>query len=113
MTFGQSPLVAGWQPYSRSAADFSSEPWDMVLAEPEIRVGRKDTNLYPKGALTLALLEDTKSYYKASGRAQGMLGAPKIRSRCCRKRRWAAERDPGSSKRVSSIRQPHRTRRCL
>jgi molybdate/tungstate transport system substrate-binding protein len=76
MTFRQSPVVPGPNPYSRSTADFSSEPWDTVRSEPEIRAGRTDTKLDPKGRLTLALMEDSKSYDKGRGSAQGILCAP-------------------------------------
>jgi molybdate/tungstate transport system substrate-binding protein len=76
VTFAQSPLVLGYNPTSRFAADFKSKPWYQVLTEPGIRIGRTDPKLDPKGALTVALMNKADAYYKLSGLAQQVLGAP-------------------------------------
>jgi molybdate transport system substrate-binding protein len=76
ITFAQSPLVIGYNPQSRFAADFKSKPWYEVLAEPGIRIGRTDPKLDPKGALTIALMKKAEEFYKSPGLAQRVLGAP-------------------------------------
>jgi molybdate/tungstate transport system substrate-binding protein len=76
VTFAQSPLVLGYNPTSRFAADFKSKPWYQVLTEPEIRIGRTDPKLDPKGALTVALMKRAEAYYKVPGLAQQVLGPP-------------------------------------
>jgi hypothetical protein len=48
VSFAQSPLVLGYNPTSRFAADFKSKPWYQVLTEPGMRVGRTDPKLDPK-----------------------------------------------------------------
>jgi molybdate/tungstate transport system substrate-binding protein len=76
VTFAQSPLVLGYNPTSRFAADFKSKPWYQVLTEPGIRIGRTDPKLDPKGALTVALMNKAAAYYKVPGLAQQVLGPP-------------------------------------
>ena len=55
--FARSPLVIGYNPNSRFAAPFARHPWDEVLAQPGIRIGRTDPALDPKGVLTVRLLD--------------------------------------------------------
>jgi molybdate/tungstate transport system substrate-binding protein len=74
--FAQSPLVIGYNPNSRFAADFKSKPWYQVLTEPGIRIGRTDPKLDPKGALTLALMKHAEAKYNIAGLSQKVLGAP-------------------------------------
>jgi molybdate/tungstate transport system substrate-binding protein len=74
--FAQSPLVMGYNPNSRFAADFKSKPWYDVLLEPGIRIGRTDPKLDPKGALTLDLLRSAETKYKIPDLSQKVLGAP-------------------------------------
>jgi molybdate/tungstate transport system substrate-binding protein len=76
VSFAQSPVVLGYNSTSRFAADFKSKPWYQVLTEPGIRIGRTDPKLDPKGALTVALMNKAEAYYKVSGLAQQVLGAP-------------------------------------
>jgi len=76
VSFAQSPLVLGYNPTSRVAADFKSKPWYQVLIEPGIRIGRTDPKLDPKGALTVALMNKAAAYYKIPDLAQRVLGAP-------------------------------------
>jgi molybdate/tungstate transport system substrate-binding protein len=75
VTFAQSPLVLGYNPASRFAAEFKSKPWYQVLTEPGIRIGRTDPKLDPKGALTVALMNKAEAFYKVAGLAQQVLGA--------------------------------------
>jgi molybdate/tungstate transport system substrate-binding protein len=76
ITFAQSPLVIGYNPQSRFAADFKSKPWYEVLTLPGIRIGRTDPKLDPKGALTISLMKNAELFYKNSGLAQRVLGMP-------------------------------------
>ena len=74
--FAQSPLVIGYNPNSRFAAEFKSRPWHEVLMEPGIRIGRTDPKLDPKGALTLELMKNAETRYNMPGLSQKILGAP-------------------------------------
>jgi molybdate/tungstate transport system substrate-binding protein len=56
-TFATSPLVIGYNPHSRFAAEFRSEPWYRVITAHGIRVGRTDPKLDPKGKLTVATVQ--------------------------------------------------------
>jgi molybdate/tungstate transport system substrate-binding protein len=76
VSFAQSPLVIGYNPSSRFAADFKSKLWYEVLTEPGIRIGRTDPKLDPKGELTVALMQRAASYYRIPDLAQRVLGAP-------------------------------------
>ena len=76
VTFAQSPLVIGYAPSSRFAADLTSKPWYEVLRERGIRIGRTDPTLDPKGALTVKLLARAEQVYHAPGLAAAVLGAP-------------------------------------
>jgi molybdate/tungstate transport system substrate-binding protein len=76
ITFAQSPVVIGYSPSSRFAADLKSKPWYEVLQEPSIKIGRTDPKLDPKGALTVQLLDHAEQVYKQPGLAQKVLGAP-------------------------------------
>jgi molybdate/tungstate transport system substrate-binding protein len=73
--FGESPVVIGYNPNSRFAAELKSKPWYEVLAEPGIRLGRTDPKLDPKGALTVALLKRAEQTYHQPGLAEKVLGA--------------------------------------
>lgn len=76
VTFARSPLVLGYNPSSKFAADLKTKPWYEVLREPGIRIGRTDAKLDPKGALTLQLLDKAEQVYHQPGLAQAVLGAP-------------------------------------
>ena len=75
ITFAQSPLVIGYNPASRFAADLKTKPWYEVLREPGIKIGRTDAKLDPKGALTVQLLDKAEQVYHQPGLAQAVLGA--------------------------------------
>jgi len=74
--FAESPLVIGYNPSSRFAADFKTKPWYEVLLEPDIKIGRTDPKLDPKGAFTVDLMQRAEQYYQQPGLAQRVLGAP-------------------------------------
>ena len=74
VTFAQSPLVIGYNPSSKFAADLKTKPWYEVLREPGIRIGRTDAKLDPKGALTVQLLDRAEQVYHIPGLAQAVLG---------------------------------------
>jgi molybdate/tungstate transport system substrate-binding protein len=76
ISFAQSPLVIGYNPNSRFAAEFKSKPWYQVLLEPGIKIGRTDPKLDPKGALTIALMNKAEAFYKVPRLAERVLGAP-------------------------------------
>jgi molybdate/tungstate transport system substrate-binding protein len=76
ITFAQSPLVIGYNPASKFAAELKTKPWYEVLREPGIRIGRTDPKLDPKGALTVKLLANAEQVYKQPGLSQAVLGAP-------------------------------------
>jgi molybdate/tungstate transport system substrate-binding protein len=76
ISFAQSPLVIGYAPSSRFAADLATKPWYRVLMEPGIRIGRTDPRLDPKGALTLQLMSKAGMFYGIPGLARRVLGEP-------------------------------------
>lgn len=76
ITFAQSPLVIGYNPSSRVAAELKGKPWYEVLQEPGIKIGRTDPKLDPKGALTVQLLDRAEQIYRLPGIARKVLGAP-------------------------------------
>jgi molybdate/tungstate transport system substrate-binding protein len=57
-TWASSPLVLGYNPSSKFAADLKSKPWYQVLAEPGILIGRTDPATDPKGKLTVEALDN-------------------------------------------------------
>jgi molybdate/tungstate transport system substrate-binding protein len=56
-TFATAPLVIGYNPSSRFAGDFRTEPWYEVVTRPGILVGRTDPLLDPKGKLTAEAIQ--------------------------------------------------------
>ena len=75
VTFATSPLVIGYSPSSRFAAELRTRPWYEVLREPGIRIGRTDPKLDPKGQLTVQLLDKAEQVYRQPGLAAAVLGA--------------------------------------
>lgn len=58
-TFARSPLVLGYDRSTRYGRELAAgKPWYEVLLEPGILVGRSDPKLDPKGALTLAVMQE-------------------------------------------------------
>jgi molybdate/tungstate transport system substrate-binding protein len=76
VTFAQSPLVIGYNPASRFAADLKTKPWYEVLQEPGIRIGRTDPKLDPKGRMAVHLLDRAERFYKLPDLSHKVLGAP-------------------------------------
>jgi molybdate/tungstate transport system substrate-binding protein len=74
--FAQSPVVIGYNPRSRFAADLRGKPWYEVLQEPGIRIGRTDPKLDPKGLLTERLMQHAEQVYHQPGLAAHVLGDP-------------------------------------
>jgi molybdate transport system substrate-binding protein len=76
VAFAQSPLVIGYNASSKFAAEFKTKPWQEVLMEPGIRIGRTDPKLDPKGRLTVELMRRAQAFSKSPGLEQRVLGAP-------------------------------------
>jgi molybdate/tungstate transport system substrate-binding protein len=78
ITFAQSPLVIGYNPSSKFAAEFKAKPWYQVLQEPGIRIGRTNPQFDPKGALTLTLLKRAETFYNSPGLSQKIISRPTV-----------------------------------
>ncbi|GAB2916722.1 hypothetical protein GCM10027093_64050 [Paraburkholderia jirisanensis] len=76
VTFAESPLMIGYNPQSRFAAQFKTKRWDQVLQEPGIRIGRTDPKLDPKGAFTVEMMTKAAELYKQPDLVQKTLGTP-------------------------------------
>jgi molybdate/tungstate transport system substrate-binding protein len=74
--FAESPLMIGYNPKSRFADDFRTKPWNDVLREKGIRVGRTDPKLDPKGAFTVELMTKAAGFYHQPDLVDETLGAP-------------------------------------
>jgi molybdate/tungstate transport system substrate-binding protein len=74
ITFAQSPLVIGYNPSSKFAAEFKTKPWYQVLQEPGIRIGRTNPLFDPKGELTLMLLKRAETFYNSHGLSEKIIG---------------------------------------
>ncbi|MGA8017032.1 MAG: extracellular solute-binding protein [Candidatus Dormiibacterota bacterium] len=75
-TFGEAPLVLGYNPKSRFAAEFNSEPWYQVVTQPGILVGRTDPTLDPKGKLTVEAVDDAAKLLEMPSLTTAMAGWP-------------------------------------
>lgn len=58
-TYATSPLVLGYNPTSKFAADFKTKPWYQVITEPGFRIGFSDPATDPKGAFSVQAMSDT------------------------------------------------------
>ena len=76
VNFAESPLMIGYNPQSRFAADFKKKRWDAVLQEPGIRIGRTDPKLDPKGAFTVQMMTKAADLYKQPDLVEKTLGDP-------------------------------------
>src|ERR1700761_4173203 len=76
VNFAESPLMIGYNPQSKFAAQFKSKRWDEVLQEPGIRIGRTDPKLDPKGAFTVEMMTKAATLYKEPDLVQKTLGEP-------------------------------------
>ncbi|MDR8400789.1 MULTISPECIES: extracellular solute-binding protein [Paraburkholderia] len=75
VNFAESPLMIGYNPQSRFAAQFRSKRWDQVLQEPGIRIGRTDPKLDPKGAFTVEMMNKAAALYHQPDLVEKTLGA--------------------------------------
>jgi len=75
VNFAQSPLMIGYNPKSKFAADFKTKRWDQVLQEPGIRIGRTDPKLDPKGAFTVEMMTKAAELYHQPDLVEKTLGA--------------------------------------
>ena len=57
VTFAESPLVLGISPSGRFAVDAKGKPWNEILMQPGVKIGRTDPAKDPKGALTVEFLK--------------------------------------------------------
>jgi molybdate/tungstate transport system substrate-binding protein len=57
-TYATSPLVIGYNPGSKFAADLKSKPWYQVITEPGFRLGFSDPATDPKGAFAVQAMND-------------------------------------------------------
>ncbi|WP_027821001.1 extracellular solute-binding protein [Paraburkholderia bannensis] len=76
VNFAESPLLIGYNPKSRFAADFKTKKWDQVLQEQGIRLGRTDPKLDPKGAFTVELMTKAAQAYNQPDLVEKTLGTP-------------------------------------
>jgi molybdate/tungstate transport system substrate-binding protein len=76
VNFAESPLLIGYSPKSRFAADFKTKKWDEVLREPGLRLGRTDPKLDPKGAFTVELMTKAAEAYHQPDLVEKTLGTP-------------------------------------
>jgi molybdate/tungstate transport system substrate-binding protein len=74
--FAESPLMIGYNPKSKFAADFKTKRWDQVLQEPGIRIGRTDPKLDPKGAFTVEMMTKAADLYHQPDLVEKTLGDP-------------------------------------
>ncbi len=58
-TFATAPLLLGYNPRSKFAAQLRSKPWYDVVTEPGFRLGKTDPATDPKGKLAEQALTDT------------------------------------------------------
>ncbi len=61
--FADSPLVIGYNPHSRFAAQLRTKPWYQVVTEPGFLLGRTDPATDPKGKLTVEALRAAATRY--------------------------------------------------
>src|ERR1700743_1835651 len=73
--FAESPLMIGYNPRSKFAAEFKRRRWDEVLKEPGIRIGRTDPKLDPKGAFTVEMVTKAADLYHQHDLVEKTLGA--------------------------------------
>ncbi len=72
--FATSPLVIGYNTRSKYAHALQTQRWDTALQSPGLRLGRTDPKLDPKGALTVALVEQAAKQYDEPDLMSRLLG---------------------------------------
>ncbi|MGH7920183.1 MAG: substrate-binding domain-containing protein [Candidatus Dormibacteraceae bacterium] len=73
ITFASTKLEIAYNPNSRFAQDFTSQPWYKVLQMPGIKLGRTDPTTDPKGALTVKALQAAQTDYPLLGGFAGTI----------------------------------------
>jgi molybdate/tungstate transport system substrate-binding protein len=63
VTFATAPLVLGYNPNSKFAADLKTMPWYEVITKPGFLIGLTDPATDPKGKLTKTALTDAAKTY--------------------------------------------------
>lgn len=58
-TYATSPLIIGYNPSSKFAADLKSKPWYTVITEPGFRIGFSDPATDPKGEFSVQAMNHT------------------------------------------------------
>ncbi|MGI8428719.1 MAG: extracellular solute-binding protein [Solirubrobacteraceae bacterium] len=66
-SFAKAPLLIAYNPHSKFAAKFRSEPWYKVITQAGIRVGSTDPKLDPKGKLTVEAVTKATLMLKMPG----------------------------------------------
>ena len=69
ITFGNSPLVLGYNPTSPFASQIKKEPWFASVTLPGIRLGRTDPTTDPKGKLVVQAVTAGVQIYNDPGLA--------------------------------------------
>ena len=77
--FGSAEMVIAYSPKSRFFSDLEKartgeKPWYQVLSSPDLRFGRTDPELDPKGYYMIITAELANSYYNNTGIKQRILG---------------------------------------
>jgi molybdate/tungstate transport system substrate-binding protein len=62
--FATSPLVLGYDPKSKFAAELKTKPWYKVITMPGFRLGRTNPTQDPGGVLTIAALKQAATEFK-------------------------------------------------
>jgi molybdate/tungstate transport system substrate-binding protein len=62
-TYATSPLVIGYKPDSKFAADLKSKPWYTVITEPGFRLGFSDPKTDPKGEKSVQAMNHAASVH--------------------------------------------------
>ena len=66
-SLASAPLVLGYNPHSRFAAQIKSRPWYDVITDPGFLVGRTDPTIDPKGKLTVDAIKQAETDSHAPG----------------------------------------------
>lgn len=65
--FASAPLVIGYNPNSKFAADLKTKPWYQVITQPGFKLGSTDPKDDPKGKLAQQALTDGAKIYNDPG----------------------------------------------
>jgi molybdate transport system substrate-binding protein len=65
--FASAPLLIGYNPHSKFAADLKSKPWYQVITQPDFKLGVTDPKIDPKGKLAQQALTEAATTYHDPG----------------------------------------------